>query len=214
MVWLKSWCLAGLRTHVFPGQPDEIRHSLRRAGSQLLIGFCSCKPPRWWKVPAPTTPPSGLHRCPWQLPRWLSGQESACQCRRCVFNPWVGAIPWRRKWQPTAVLLPGGSCGQRSLVGYSPWGRKESHMTKPQRQAWRLCPGFHRCPQLLCLLPTSSCPSKQWKLRAPTGERVQHPFFKAATPRAFYRLTSGPSTFPQCSSLAWVVLADTAPLHL
>ena len=34
----------------------------------------------------------------WGLPRWLSGKESACQCRRCEFNPWVGKIPWRRKW--------------------------------------------------------------------------------------------------------------------
>ena len=32
------------------------------------------------------------------LPRWLSGKESACQHRRFGFNPWVGKIPWRRKW--------------------------------------------------------------------------------------------------------------------
>ena len=42
------------------------------------------------------------------------------------FNPWVGKIPWRREWQPTPVFLPGESHGQRSLVGYSPWGQKES----------------------------------------------------------------------------------------
>ena len=36
------------------------------------------------------------------------------------FNPWVRKIPWRRKWQPTPVFLPGKSHGQRSLVGYSP----------------------------------------------------------------------------------------------
>ena len=46
------------------------------------------------------------------------------------FNPWVGKIPWRRKWQPTPVFLLGKSDGQRSLVGYSPWGRKESDTTK------------------------------------------------------------------------------------
>ena len=39
-------------------------------------------------------------------------------------------IPWRRQWQPTPVLLPGKSHGQRSLVGYSPWGRKESDTTE------------------------------------------------------------------------------------
>ena len=36
------------------------------------------------------------------------------------FDPWVGKIPWRRKWQPTPVFLPGKSHGERSLAGYSP----------------------------------------------------------------------------------------------
>ena len=44
------------------------------------------------------------------------------------FNPWVGKIPWRRKWQPTPVFLPGKSHGQKSLVGYSPWGCREFNM--------------------------------------------------------------------------------------
>ena len=57
--------------------------------------------------------------------------KSIClECWRPGFNPWVGKIPWRRKWQPTPVLLPGESHGGRSLVGYSPWGRKESDMTE------------------------------------------------------------------------------------
>ena len=43
---------------------------------------------------------------------------------------WVGKIPWRRKWQPTPVFLPGKSHGLWSLVGYCPWGRKESDMTE------------------------------------------------------------------------------------
>ena len=38
--------------------------------------------------------------------------------------PGSGRFPWRRKWQPTPVFLPGQSHGQRSLVGYSPWGHK------------------------------------------------------------------------------------------
>ena len=49
------------------------------------------------------------------LSLWLSGKESTCQCRRHGSNPWVGKIPWRRKWQPTPVFLPGKSHGQRSL---------------------------------------------------------------------------------------------------
>ena len=56
------------------------------------------------------------------LPRWLRGRECACQCRRCGFYPWVRKTPWRRKWQPTPVFLPGKSHGQRSLAGNSPWG--------------------------------------------------------------------------------------------
>ena len=42
---------------------------------------------------------------------------------------WVRKIPWRGKWQPTPVFLLGKSHGQRSLVGYSPWGLKESDTT-------------------------------------------------------------------------------------
>ena len=45
-------------------------------------------------------------------------------------DPWVGKTPWRRKWQPTPVLLPRESHGRRSLVGYSPQGRKEWDMTE------------------------------------------------------------------------------------
>jgi len=52
------------------------------------------------------------------------------QCRKPGFDPWVGKIPCRRKWQPTPVFLPGESCGQRSLVSYSPWGCKESGITE------------------------------------------------------------------------------------
>ena len=47
-----------------------------------------------------------------------------CAYRQPGFNSWVGKIPWRRKWHPTPVLLPGESHGQRSLVGYSLWGCK------------------------------------------------------------------------------------------
>jgi len=41
------------------------------------------------------------------LPRWHKGKESACQCRRCRFDPWVRKIPWSRKWQLTPIFLPG-----------------------------------------------------------------------------------------------------------
>ena len=57
--------------------------------------------------------------------------KSIClQCGRPGFDLWVGKIPCRRKWQSTPELLPGKSHGQRSLVGYSPWGHKESDTTE------------------------------------------------------------------------------------
>ena len=37
------------------------------------------------------------------LPRWLGSNESTCQCKRYTLDPWVGKIPWRRKWQPAPV---------------------------------------------------------------------------------------------------------------
>ena len=52
------------------------------------------------------------------------------QCGRSRFNLWVRKIPWRRAWQSALVFLPGKSKGQRSLVGYSLWGRKELDMTE------------------------------------------------------------------------------------
>ena len=55
----------------------------------------------------------------------LSGREPACQCRTFGFHPWVEKIPWRRRWQPGPVLLPGKSHGQRSPVGCSLWHCKE-----------------------------------------------------------------------------------------
>ena len=62
-----------------------------------------------------------------------SGKEPTCHCRRRKrrgFDPWVGKIAWNRKWQPTLVMLPGKSHGQRSLAGNSPWARTESDMTE------------------------------------------------------------------------------------
>jgi len=62
-----------------------------------------------------------------------NGEEPACQRRRHKrqrFDPWVRKILWRRKWHPTPVFFPGDSHRQRSPVGYSLWGHKESDMTE------------------------------------------------------------------------------------
>ena len=65
-----------------------------------------------------------IHYYIYELPQGLSSEDSACQCRRLRFHPWVRKIPWRRQWQLTPVFLPGESHGERSLVGHSPWGLK------------------------------------------------------------------------------------------
>ena len=67
----------------------------------------------------------------------VSGKESTCQCSRHRFDPWVRKIPWKRKWQPILVFLPGKFHRQRSLVGYSPWGCKRVRhnlVTKQEQQ--------------------------------------------------------------------------------
>ena len=76
------------------------------------------------------------------LPGGTSGKKPARQCRRhkrCGFSPWIRKIPWRRARQPTPVFLPGESHIQRSLVGYSSQGFKESDMTEkwPSMHFWR-----------------------------------------------------------------------------
>ena len=61
---------------------------------------------------------------------WLRWLRICLQCGIPRFDPWVGQILWRRKWQPTQVFLPRKSYGQRSLVGPSPWPPKESDTTE------------------------------------------------------------------------------------
>ena len=88
------------------------------AGKLLEIDFSK------WLVSVSVYRPSSL---PEGLPRWLSGKDSACQCRRSRrhgFDPWVGKISWSRKWQSTLVFLPGKSHGQKRLASYSPWGHR------------------------------------------------------------------------------------------
>ena len=72
-----------------------------------------------------STAPKSLQLTMYHLPADLG-----LQCRRPRFDPWVKKIPWRRERLPSPVFLPGELHGQINLVGYSPWGRKESDTTK------------------------------------------------------------------------------------
>ena len=88
----------------------------------------------------------------WGLPWWLRWYSVCLQCRRPGFDPWVGKILWRRKWQPTPVLLSGKLHGLGSLVGYSPWDHKESDKT----EQLQLLPGSPSIQPLLSWSPNSS----------------------------------------------------------
>ena len=73
-----------------------------------------------------------LTRDQMDFPGGSDGKESACNGADPGSVPGSpGKIPWRRKWQPTQVFLPGNFLGQRSLVGCSPWYLKESDTTEP-----------------------------------------------------------------------------------
>ena len=79
-----------------------------------------------------TTPHQTLR---WVIPKAVSIRRKAqskgqCQGKGHTFHNCRDVEPWRRKWQPTPVLLPAKPHGWRSLVGNSPWGRKESDTTE------------------------------------------------------------------------------------
>ena len=104
-------------------------------------------------------------------------KEAVCQCRRrkrLRFDPWVRRIPWSRKWQPTLVFLSEKSCGQRSLAGYSPWGRKELDTTEVTQHTWRKELDTTEVTQHTWMVPPSPPPTET---------------SKAATLESFYTLS-------------------------
>ena len=91
---------------------------------------------------------------------WLRWQRTCLQIRRHGFDPWVGKVPWRRGELLTPIFLPGEVHGQRSLVGYSVWGRKESDTTEAichaHTQAGWLCACLILTVATLCGAPIAS----------------------------------------------------------
>ena len=81
-----------------------------------------------------------------------------------MFDPWVGKIPWSRKWQPTPVFLPGELHGQRSLAGYSPWDPKESETTERLTLSLLFHPTEWRVPRTALGEGSGGCvgPEKGW----------------------------------------------------
>ena len=110
------------------------RPSFPLVGCSLRGGWgqASCWLCRWAAVleGAPVASPASLAAIKAYLLSLSQMVKKGLQCKRPRLNPSVRKIPWRRKWQPTPVFLPGESRGQRSLVGYSPRGRKELDTTE------------------------------------------------------------------------------------
>ena len=92
--------------------------------------------------------------CRPKLPWWSDSKASACNAG----HPGLilgGKIPWRKEWQPAPVFLPGEFLGQRTLVGYSPWGHQESDMTEqltPHFRALKKLEFSPTCLSYCCIL--------------------------------------------------------------
>ena len=106
-------------------------------------------------------------------------RPSAGDIKRRGIDPWVRKIPWRKAWPPTLVLVPGESQGQRGLVGYSPWGQKESDTA--ERLSTLAC---RQQTLLMCArhppTPSSESPARSLKQK-PAGPRPRSPFPATAT---------------------------------
>ena len=130
-----------------------------RAVYLYCIALVSC--------PSPQKNPTKLWRVMLQnLLRGIPGGPDVglVQCRRPRFDPWVGKIPWRRMWQPTPVFLPGEFHGQRSQVGYSPWGCKKSDTTERLTCTWWRSVMWRHGSGLpgLCCCSLPLCTDLQW----------------------------------------------------
>ena len=116
----------------------------------------SLSPGSKWDIPAQEVLDTFMFSHPASL---VAQQQRTCPpCRTREFNPWVRNIPWRRKWQPTPVFSAGESHGQRSLVGYSPWGDKESDMTKGLKNNNNVIPLYSDLRMACILILLKPCP--------------------------------------------------------
>ena len=119
------------------------RDLLDRHSEMFLVAlYPSQLPPALYHIPNSGQSPLVLRTlapcedCSHSTSGFMSGKKVAQMVKnlpamqRLRFNPWVKKIPWRREQLPTSVFLPRESQGQRTLVGYSPWGHKESATTQ------------------------------------------------------------------------------------
>ena len=148
-------------------EPSYARHHARATGKRGVGNTPTQSPSQPWALRRDISCGDWCLDSPltitFWLPWWLSGKEPTCQCRRLKrhrFNPWVGKIPWSRKWQHAPVFLLGKFHVQRSLVGCSPQGptdwatehaltvpkykvRQQRHLCTPSCPAWHLQKSQH-----------------------------------------------------------------------
>ena len=133
--WKRLWCWGRLKVG---GAGDDRRWDGWMASPTWWTWVWVASRSWWWTGKPGVLQSMGSQRvghnwatelswCPLGFPGGSVVKNPACM--RCSFDPWVRKIPWRRKWQPTLVFLPGKSHGQRILAGYSPCGQKEVDTT-------------------------------------------------------------------------------------
>ena len=120
---LVYYALQVVRSVCFPGLPtlDLLPKTRNLPTCAIWLTFlCTSLKTAAFQENHPLSPPGTIL---WDFPGGASVKEPACQCKICKrhgFDPWVRKIPWRRKWQPTPIFLPGESHGPRKLAGHSP----------------------------------------------------------------------------------------------
>ena len=122
--WVQAGLVEGRLSGPWPlltlGGCGRARDSASSLGDRRLGRACTCRGLLWTVCFCPKRRAALGAQTAKNLPAvW----ETWVRC-------WIGKIPWRRKWQPTPIFLPGESHGQRSLVGCRPWGLKESDTTE------------------------------------------------------------------------------------
>ena len=120
------------------------------------------------------------------LPCWLSGKESTCQCRRHGFDPWIGKIPWRGKWQTTPVFLPEKSHGQKRSQPATVEGVIKSQI---QLCNWA---DMHLSNLLLEKKPPPSLSSAQRKMKQCSNNVIKIHYQKR---KSNPKMNRGPETF-------------------
>ena len=164
----------------YPPSPPKFLMSVLGTSESIHLKNQFCPPSR-----------TAIHS---QIKALLStSKESVCQCRRCksrTFNSWVGKIPWSRKSPPDPIFLPGKSHGQRSLVGYSPWGGKESDLVTKHTHNFSISMLKGLLPGQLFCFQTSS-------------QQIPHITLTAGPCLPHLSLLQPLPWFPACSRSSW-----------